>query len=259
MSRLRLGAVLASVLLLSAPSAFGQNVPAAGLVPGQSVSGELSPNDSQRRSGKNEDVFSVQGRRGGRIDLRLGSEDFDSFLVVTGPEGFSLSNDDERSESLDSRLVLEFPADGVYRVSVTTFRPGETGRYRLQASQPAAGVAVTAPERAEPITIGATVNGSLAPGEANHHHIADLRGTWERASVQGRMIDRGWGARKGYPGLELSRDGDDVPVMLFASDDLPRAWARLDAFEGRDYCRVLATVLREGTVTVANVYELRRA
>ena len=103
------------------------------------------------------------------------------------------------------------------------------------------------------------IYGSLAPGASNHHQIADLRGTWERASVQGRMIDRGWGARKGYPGLELSRDGDDVPVMLFASDDLPRAWARLDAFEGRDYCRVLATVLREGTVTVANVYELRRA
>ena len=197
MSRLRLGAVLASVLLLSAPSAFGQNVPAAGLVPGQSVSGELSPNDSQRRSGKYEDVFSVQGRRGGRIDLRLGSEDFDSFLVVTGPEGFSLSNDDERSESLDSRLVLEFPADGVYRVSVTTFRPGETGRYRLQASQPAAGVAVTAPERAEPITIGATVNGSLAAGDrqlasgeySDRYRFTARRGQRVRAEVTAGKFD----------------------------------------------------------------------
>ena len=165
MSRFRLGSVLASVLLFSAPSAFGQNSAPVALVVGQSVSGELSPNDSQRHSGKYEDVFTVQGRRGGRLDLRLGSADFDSFLVVTGPEGFSLSNDDERSESLDSRLVLEFPADGAYRVSVTTFRPGETGSYRLQASQPAAGVAVTAPERAASIAIGASVNGSLAAGD----------------------------------------------------------------------------------------------
>ena len=103
------------------------------------------------------------------------------------------------------------------------------------------------------------IYGSLAPGESNHHHIADLRGTWEHAMVRGRKIDRGWGARKGFPGLELSSDGDDVPVMLFVSDDLPGAWARLDEFEGRDYCRVLATVLQEGKMTgVANIYELRR-
>jgi gamma-glutamylcyclotransferase (GGCT)/AIG2-like uncharacterized protein YtfP len=82
------------------------------------------------------------------------------------------------------------------------------------------------------------IYGSLAPGESNHHHIADLRGTWEDASVRGRKIDRGWGAKTGYPGLELSSGGDEVPVMLFLSDDLPAAWARLDAFEGRDYCRV---------------------
>ena len=33
--------------------------------------------------------------------------------------------------STDSRLVLEFPADGAYRVAVTSFRAGETGAYRL--------------------------------------------------------------------------------------------------------------------------------
>src|SRR6187399_290773 len=76
MSRFRLGSVLASVLLFSAPSAFGQNSAPVALVVGQSVSGELSPNDSQRHSGKYEDVFTVQGRRGGRLDLRLGSADF---------------------------------------------------------------------------------------------------------------------------------------------------------------------------------------
>ena len=82
---------------------------------------------------------SYPSRAGAAAASTCGSarSDFDSFLVVTGPEGFSLSNDDaRRGESLDSRLVLEFPADGVYRVSVTTFRPGETGRYRLQASRP---------------------------------------------------------------------------------------------------------------------------
>ena len=102
------------------------------------------------------------------------------------------------------------------------------------------------------------VYGSLAPGEANHHHLADLRGSWERGSVRGRKHDRGWGARTGYPGLELTSAGDEVPVLLFVSDDLPGAWERLDAFEGSDYRRVLAPVRRDATlVAVANVYELR--
>ena len=139
----------------------------ASIAPGQSVSGELTPNDAQRRSGKYEDVYLIQGRRGGRVQLDLASADFDSFLAVTGPDGFSLSNDDRPGDgdSVDSRLVLEFPADGAYRIMATSFRPGETGAYRLQASLPAAGTAVTAPVAAQPIAIGATVDGRLERGD----------------------------------------------------------------------------------------------
>ena len=162
---MKFGLAMAAALLMAAPSANGQERPAASLGAGQTVDGEITPNDSQRRSGKYEDVFTVQGRRGQRLDLRVGSQDFDSYLVVTGPQGFSLSNDDGSADSLDSRLVLEFPTDGDYRVAVTTFRPGETGRYRLQPAEPAAGVSVTRPEPAEPIAIGATVNGGLADGD----------------------------------------------------------------------------------------------
>ena len=170
MKGFRSGLAIALAALLAAPSAMGQDSQAASsgtLAVGQTISGEISVNDNQRRSGKYEDVFVVQGRRGQRIDLRLASDDFDSFLVVTGPEGFTLSNDDEpgAGETLNSRLVMEFPADGAYRVAVTTFRPGESGRYQLDAAIPAANVAVTATERADPIRIGATVNGSLAEGD----------------------------------------------------------------------------------------------
>ena len=109
MIRARFGLALAAVLLVAGPSVTAQQA-GPGLAPGQTVSGELTPNDAQRQSGKYEDVFTVQGRRGGRLDLRLSSDQFDPYLVVTGPDGFTLSNDDEGgSESLNSRLVLEFP------------------------------------------------------------------------------------------------------------------------------------------------------
>lgn len=165
--RLVLAVALSTVLGPSATAQRGDTSAAAGLTTGQTVSGELTPNDPQRRSGKFEDVYIVQGRRGQRIDLRLASDAFDPYLVVNGPEGFNLSNDDEEgaSGSLHSRLVLELPADGTYRVTATSFRGGETGAYRLSAANPAAGVAITRPETAQPIRLGAVVNGGLAAGD----------------------------------------------------------------------------------------------
>jgi hypothetical protein len=169
MKRLGTAFLLAAATFALSPAAIGQDSTPAPrpLAVGQSVNGELSQSDNQRRSGKYEDVYLIQGRQGERVDLRLLSDAFDPYLVVNGPGGFSMSNDDEegQSESTNSRLVLQLPADGTYRVSVTSFRSGETGAYRLQASTPAANVAVSRPQPATPIRIGQTVNGSLARGD----------------------------------------------------------------------------------------------
>jgi gamma-glutamylcyclotransferase (GGCT)/AIG2-like uncharacterized protein YtfP len=86
------------------------------------------------------------------------------------------------------------------------------------------------------------VYGSLAPGRANHHHLAGLKGQWRRGTVRGRLIDEGWGAALGYPGLILDSAGPVVEVHLFESADLPDHWPRLDAFEGTGYRRVVTQV-----------------
>jgi hypothetical protein len=202
MKRLGTAFLLAAAAFAMPPSAIGQEAqaPAARtLAAGQSLTGELSANDAQRRSGKYEDVFTIQGRRGERVDLRLLSSDFDPLLLVTGPGGFSLSNDDEegQSESTNSRLVIEFPADGAYRVGVSSFRSGETGGYRLQAAIPAAGVAVTTIQAAMPIRIGQSVNGRLARGDSrrasgeysDHYRFAARRGERVRISLAAEDMD----------------------------------------------------------------------
>jgi hypothetical protein len=136
--------------------------PPAPLVIGQSVEGELSPVDHQRPSGKYEDAFRIDGRRGQRIELRLSSDHFDPHLLVTGPGGFQLSNDDEgRGQSVASRLVIELPADGVYRVSATSFSPGAMGAYRLDARPAAANERVDTAAPAVPIALGAALTGQL--------------------------------------------------------------------------------------------------
>ena len=167
MKRSRFGLIVAAAAFMASPSANGQVVPAPQRIAvGQTASGELSSNDGQRRSGKFEDVYMMDGHRGQRVQLDLSSDAFDSYLVVTGPEGFNLANDDQDgADTLNSRIILQFPTDGAYRISATTFRSGETGAYRLQASAPAANVAVTAPVAALPIAIGAAINGRLAQGD----------------------------------------------------------------------------------------------
>lgn len=84
--------------------------------------------------------------------------------------------------------------------------------------------------------------GTLAPGRVNEHQLAALEGTWRQGRVTGRLVDAGWGAKLGCPGLILDPAGQAVEVQLFDSPALPDHWPRLDAFEGDGYRRVVTRV-----------------
>ena len=101
------------------------------------------------------------------------------------------------------------------------------------------------------------VYGTLAPGRANAHVLAPIPGEWEPATVTGTLLADGWGAAAGYPGLIPDEHGAEVAGLLFSSDALADHWARLDAFEGEGYRRVLTTATRaDGTTVEAHVYAL---
>lgn len=110
------------------------------------------------------------------------------------------------------------------------------------------------------------VYGTLAPGQPNEHILAPLAGCWRNASVSGALLDEGWGAEMGYPGLLLTQSqasGSEhaeqvVEGQVFSSDALPQHWQRLDEFEGEAYQRTLTQVrLQDGTSMTAYVYALR--
>jgi gamma-glutamylcyclotransferase (GGCT)/AIG2-like uncharacterized protein YtfP/quinol monooxygenase YgiN len=98
------------------------------------------------------------------------------------------------------------------------------------------------------------VYGTLAPGRVNHHHLAELKGHWQRGTVQGKLIDAGWGSALGFPGLILDPSGPPVEVYLFESSDLPDYWSRLDEFEGPGYRRVVTEVHTIGGKLSAHIY-----
>ena len=102
------------------------------------------------------------------------------------------------------------------------------------------------------------VYGTLAPGRANGHVLADVPGTWELATVRGRLLQQGWGAEVGFPGIVLDEDGPEVHGMLFSSVMLSGHWKRLDHFEGDGYERVLTSAkLKSGGTAMAYIYVLR--
>lgn len=100
--------------------------------PGATVAGRLSASDERTGGGQFADRFTIDARGGERLDIRLGSSDFDPMLALTGP-GLDTGNDDEEdADTSDSRLVVTLPAAGRYTLSVTSYERGETGAYLLQ-------------------------------------------------------------------------------------------------------------------------------
>ena len=175
-------------LAMAAPASAQTNRerPVPVLSPGQSVSGELSPLDSQRRSGKYEDVYTIQGRRGQRVEIILTSDDFDPYLLVSGPGGFAMSNDDGEGLNLGSRLTLELPADGSYRVSATSFASGSMGAYTIQARAASANAQIDEAPRSTPIRIGASVQGNL---DRNDQAVGDkYQELYRRTAQRGERV-----------------------------------------------------------------------
>ncbi len=99
--------------------------------------------------------------------------------------------------------------------------------------------------------------GTLAPGRTNAHQLSDLRGTWTTGHVRGRLVQEGWGAELGFPGMILDEAAGPVEVHLFYSVDLPDHWGRLDAFEGQGYRRTETQVITRDGAVPAFIYQIR--
>lgn len=111
-----------------------------------------------------------------------------------------------------------------------------------------------------PVSCGAicrfAVYGTLAPGRPNHHQLSGLSGRWIEGIVRGQLLQEGWGAEVGYPGIVLDVDGPTVGVQLFESSDLPDHWTRLDEFEGSGYRRAVTAVSTAEGDLMASIYVL---
>lgn len=103
------------------------------------------------------------------------------------------------------------------------------------------------------------IYGTLAPGRPNEHKLNDIEGSWQVATVKGRLKQKGWGAKLGYPGIVLDDENSEVEGFVFSSKELDKKWQMLDEFEGKEYKRVLIKAkLLSGEEVEAFIYALNQ-
>ncbi|MEL6188654.1 MAG: gamma-glutamylcyclotransferase family protein, partial [Myxococcota bacterium] len=89
------------------------------------------------------------------------------------------------------------------------------------------------------------VHGPLGPEGPNAHALEAIGGTWERASIRGRLETPSPSAEEGFRVLRLDEGGEEIEGHVFSSSQLAAHWDELDALVGPEYQRVPVRVTRE--------------
>ncbi|MSQ93953.1 MAG: PDZ domain-containing protein [Gemmataceae bacterium] len=76
-------------------------------------------------------VQEVKMSAGGVYAIELKSNDFDAYLVIQDAKGNKLAEDNDSGGGLNAKLMFTPPADGLYKVIVSTFNANEMGDYTL--------------------------------------------------------------------------------------------------------------------------------
>ncbi|NEQ33022.1 MAG: tetratricopeptide repeat protein, partial [Leptolyngbya sp. SIO4C5] len=77
-------------------------------------------------------VHSFEGEAGENIAISLSSEDFDAYLILQGPDGSTVAQDNDSGDGTNAYLVGALSESGTYQVIANTYNEGEVGQYELQ-------------------------------------------------------------------------------------------------------------------------------
>ncbi|NLF31914.1 MAG: caspase family protein [Planctomycetes bacterium] len=95
------------------------------------IEGSLQSGDDCLSSGEYRDVHTFTARAGETACVELIGEGFNAYLIVVGPDGAQVENDDRAGGVGDSCVILPIERTGDYRAVATSAAAGETGRYTL--------------------------------------------------------------------------------------------------------------------------------
>lgn len=150
-----------------AQTAAAQPAASGAIGIGQRVNGALAEGDGLLNSGEFRDTYTLNGRRGQQLEVRMNSAEFDPYVAIAGPNDFSAFNDDDaENNSRNSRMLVTLPADGAYVIMATSYAAGERGSYSLAiAESSAAAPGQGSASNADRLRLGRSVRGQLASGD----------------------------------------------------------------------------------------------
>ncbi len=126
----------------------------------QPVNGSLGDSSSRDSNDKPYDLWSVQGRAGQPVQIRMESNDFDSYVefgsMVDG-EFVGTASDDDGLSGLNSRLNVTLDGNGRGVVKATSAGGDASGSYSLRIGEPPA----QRPIEIQALTIGEAVRGRI--------------------------------------------------------------------------------------------------
>jgi hypothetical protein len=93
--------------------------------------GNLAAGDETLGTGEYLDVYTFEGTPGQQVRVDVSSSDFDTYLIVTGPNDLQEDNDDVEGAAGHSIIELDLADSGTYSAIVTSYAAGETGDYEL--------------------------------------------------------------------------------------------------------------------------------
>jgi len=209
---------------VSASAGGAGNPVARTQAPANRQSGTLAQGDARLDSGEFSDAYTINGRAGDVVDIRLTSTAFDTYLLLRGPDGSSFDNDDAEGNGTNSQLSVTLPASGSYRLVVTSYSSGESGAYVLEtsgattvaaASARGNGSSIGGASGAQTLAVGAPVSGQLSASDPqldngeffDTYTLAADPGTRFVVEMQSSAIDT-YLAAVGSGGYEVSNDDD---------------------------------------------------
>jgi hypothetical protein len=99
------------------------------------LEGRLGPDSPADETGRPVGRHELEGEAGETVVIEARSGDFDTMLIVRGPTGEIVAENDDFGSGWNSRVELEFPRSGTYTLVVTSFWDDQQGAYRLTVSR----------------------------------------------------------------------------------------------------------------------------
>jgi Flp pilus assembly protein TadD len=75
--------------------------------------------NAQHRDGSKADIYTFEGAQGQNVKIALGSAAFDAYLIVVGPDGSVVQNDDGAG-GRNALVNIKLPAAGTYTIEAAT-------------------------------------------------------------------------------------------------------------------------------------------